>query len=362
MKLKSITLAALLPIAAYSQKVDLDRFSITVSVRQLPTAVKDTNYKTYSVECSSYADFNRSSVPLNADRLEIDGLKKLGSGGHYVAKVKFLSGRLEATGVDDIPHIEKNKEGAIVKETHTYKPYIEYSVSFGTELYDYKGTKLDVMSTNATSGSSSQNRKFYPAGNDREFNTYSDASNYYRNNSSSIANDVVNREFSKHLEASRSKLNSLIGWSVISWKDDLWINDAKKHPEFDKQQAIIAEFKTWSTQISGGRALSEDEVKKANEFLDYFESLKKKYPTDEKADKKLRYSAFYNKAIIYLYYLDNPTKAYDEGAGLIANEYDEKDGKSLQTKADNLKASLDRTKKKSRHFDIDLSDVKGPNE
>lgn len=361
MKLKSITLAALLPIAAYSQKVDLDKFSITTSVRQLPTAIKDTTYKTYSIESAEYADISYATVPLNnAQNLQIEGLKKINGTGHYVVKIKFIDARIERNGVEEIPKFEKNKEGVVTKQWTLYRPYIEYKISFSTELFDYKGAKLSNVHTHEGLSGTSKDRKYYLTS--TEYSKYSEASDYYSNNYRSIFKKLVGDEFNIHLGASQSKLNELIGFPVNNSQNYLWINDSKKHPEFDKQQAIIAEFKTWSSQITGSRSLNEDEIKKANEFLDYFESVKKKYATDEKADKKLRYSAFYNKGIIYLFFLDNPSKAYDEGAGLIANEYDEKDGKWLQTQADNLKMSLDKAKKKTRHFDIDLSNVKGPNE
>lgn len=341
---------------AYAQKVDLDKFSISTSYRQLPTAVSDTNYKTYSIEAPAYADISYATVPLNsAQDINIEGLKKLPSGGHYVVKISFIDARIDNNGNEEIKHVEKNKEGAVTKEWSTYKPFIEYSVSFKTDLYDYKGAKISTPNSHTVT-----KKKHSPTTN--EYTSSYDASKYYNNNYQSIFKKLIGDEFAVHIKNTENALNSQIGYRIVSTSEYLWMNDSKKHPEYDKQQAIIAEFKTWSTQINGGRSLTEDEIKKANEFLDYFESLKKKYATDEKADKKLRYSAFYNKAIIYLYFLDNPAKAYDEGAGLIANEYDERDGKTIQKDSDNIRMSMDKSKKKSRHFDIDLSKVKGPNE
>ena len=356
MKLKSLILSTLISSALCAQKVDLDKFSVTYNYRQLPTAAVDTNYKTYSIEAPADADIGYARVPLNsALDINIEGLKKLPSGGHYVVKISFVDARIDNNGNEEKKNTEKNKEGVVTKEWSTYKPYIDYSVSFKTELYDYKGTKLSTPSTHNVS-----KKRHYPTTN--EYSSSYESSKYYNNNYQSIFRKLIGDEFTTHVKNSESALNSQIGFRIVTDQGYLWINDSKKHPEYDKQQAIIGEFKTWSSQLGGNRALTDDEVKKATEFLDYFEGLKKKYATDDKADKKLRYSAFYNKGIIYLYFLDNPAKAYDEGAGLIANEYDERDGKWLQTQSDNLRASLDKSKKKSRHFAIDLSNVKGPNE
>ncbi len=83
-------------------------------------------------------------------------------------------------------------------------------------------------------------------------------------------------------------------------------------------------------------------------LIDYLQALKTKYTGDDKRNKKMRYSAFYNLSNIY-YYLDMPEKAKIEAEGLIKNDFDEKDGEELIKAADRLKEVFAKTNFKTRH-------------
>ncbi len=83
-------------------------------------------------------------------------------------------------------------------------------------------------------------------------------------------------------------------------------------------------------------------------LIEYFESLKTKYATDDKPGRKMRYSAYYNLAKIYLF-LDQPDKAIKEGEAFVANDYDPKDGKRLIEEANKLKELFAATKFTNRH-------------
>lgn len=354
-KSKAFLLAALLPSLSFAQKVDLDKFFIQRSYRELPTSVVDTTYKTYSIEAPTTAEISYATIPLPSGQdIDISGLKKLNSGGHYVVKLTFIDARIDGNGNVEKKESEK-KDGAVVREWMTYKPYIDYTCTFKSELYDYKGRKISNVYTHTVA-----KKRHFPT--DTYYNNSGDASNYYYNNYKSIFKRLISDEYATHIAETQTALNSSIGFRVVTNNTYTWMNNSKKHPEYDKQQSVIGEMKVWAAEISGSSALTEDQVKKANEFLEYFESLKKKYTSEEKADKKLRYSAYYNKAIIYLFYLDQPMKAYEEGNGLIANDYDTRDGKDFQSDADKIKMSMDKSKKKTRHFEINTSEFKGPNE
>ena len=84
-------------------------------------------------------------------------------------------------------------------------------------------------------------------------------------------------------------------------------------------------------------------------LLDYFESLKAKYPGDEKADKKMRYSAYYSLASLY-YYLNQPDKVIREANGLIKNDYDKKDGERWIEKAGSLQKVFAKHHLSERHM------------
>ena len=93
-----------------------------------------------------------------------------------------------------------------------------------------------------------------------------------------------------------------------------------------------------------------DDVKKSlGPVIKYYESIKKKYSSNSKADRKMRYASYFNLAKIY-YYLDEPDAAMREAGELSMNEYDEKDGKRLEAMATELKTILKLNKFHSRHF------------
>lgn len=85
--------------------------------------------------------------------------------------------------------------------------------------------------------------------------------------------------------------------------------------------------------------------------MDYFQTLKTKYASDDKQDRKMRYSAYYNLAALN-YLLDRPDKAIEEANGLISNDYDTSDGRKHIELAEELKKGLTKHNMDSRHMKI----------
>lgn len=83
-------------------------------------------------------------------------------------------------------------------------------------------------------------------------------------------------------------------------------------------------------------------------LVDYFNSLKIKYNSSDKAHKKIRYSSYFNLAKIYLS-IDEPEKAIKEAEGLITNDYDAKDGKEIIESATQLITEFKNAKTRTRH-------------
>ena len=80
-----------------------------------------------------------------------------------------------------------------------------------------------------------------------------------------------------------------------------------------------------------------------------------------KHDRKIRYASYFNLAVLY-YYLDDPQAMLREASGLVLNDFDARDGKGFETTAIRLKNLFEETKTYTRHFPIDTSTFKGPNE
>jgi hypothetical protein len=140
----------------------------------------------------------------------------------------------------------------------------------------------------------------------------------------------------------------------------MWIIDSRKHPEYSSHRNAFLQLKDVLFSISANKPLDgvREQVKPV---IDYFEGIKKRYTSTSKHDRKIRYASYFNLAVLY-YYLDDPQAMLKEAAGLILNDFDARDGKAFETTALRLKNQFEETKINTRHFTIDPSSFRGPNE
>jgi hypothetical protein len=148
-----------------------------------------------------------------------------------------------------------------------------------------------------------------------------------------------------------NELNDEFGYPVKSGADKLWILANKKHPE------QMAEYNAYLTVKNAFDKMNfaEPTTDIANEIKDaiaYFESLPTKYNEDEKAHRKIRYSAYFNLAKIY-YLLDNPAKSNEYCQKLIANDYDKSDGETMLKANNELQTLLKANQITNRHFAVE---------
>ena len=129
----------------------------------------------------------------------------------------------------------------------------------------------------------------------------------------------------------------------------LWILNNKKHPAYDSVQMVWKRFSDITKEMTAN-AIGATETKELKTIIAFFNRLKKEYNSDEKADRKLRYSCFYNNAVIYTHLLDNPAAALKEAEGLRDNGYDGSDAKELIKNAEDLQEVFAKHKTKTIHF------------
>ena len=113
-------------------------------------------------------------------------------------------------------------------------------------------------------------------------------------------------------------------------------------------------FKSITVKFNGAENVSESLKSELNPVIEYFTSLRTKYASDDKSDKKFRHCSYYTMAKIYLL-LDNPEAALKEADLLVSNAFDVKDADLLKRDATSM---IDRFKKNgvnSTHFPIDIS-------
>ncbi len=135
---------------------------------------------------------------------------------------------------------------------------------------------------------------------------------------------------------------------IVNKTDHLWILDNSSHPEYVEHQKAIRLVKGIMPTSTPNNSI-ETIKRELQPVLDYFESVKTKYKGTEKADKKIRYASYYNKAVLYLY-LDDPESAIKEASGLITNGFDTGDGKDLIQQANELLLLFQKNKTNTRHF------------
>ncbi|MFY7987350.1 MAG: hypothetical protein ACOVNP_00595 [Flavobacterium sp.] len=168
----------------------------------------------------------------------------------------------------------------------------------------------------------------------------------FNNNKDAIYSMKLRQFVDGSIEQVLNATGNKYGFVGVKTRDILWILDARNEEGKTQIEAIEAVKEIFK----GMKADEPINILEANlqPLIEYFESLKTKYPSDEKSHRKMRYSAYYNLAKIY-YYLDQPDKVIKEAEALIANDYDPKDGKRLLEEAISLKNLFSNSGFNTRH-------------
>lgn len=142
------------------------------------------------------------------------------------------------------------------------------------------------------------------------------------------------------------KLRELYCFSETSKRDILKTMNEKKHLENKTMQDKVDELHWLLQTMTYEKGLEKGQLQ---HLIDYFEDIPKRFTDpDLKADKQIRYMAYFNLAKIHLY-LDDPANALIYADALEANGHDTKAAKNLRKEAENLKEVLISIP--SRHFD-----------
>jgi len=346
----TVSFLALLTLA-YGQKVDLDKFNFTFEYRDLPTHPLNSEYKTYSLSFRTATTVRANYGDAGLENaINLQGWKKISDAkGHITITVSLEDVNITSSKITERVDIQKDKDGKETSRKYYYKAEVVYTWSGSVSVADYQGASVG----NAGLGSGSSK-----TWNSSEYGTYSAAADYYNNNRSSIRDQLVKGEVGEAISHLNTWLNSNYGYPAMKVHEILWILDSKKHPETPAQEKIWLSFKETVATVKPDNISAETKDKFA-EIIKYFDEIPSRFTTDDKGDKKLRYASYYNKAKIYLY-LDNPEAAIKEAESLIANGYDDGDGKRLKKEAEDLAALLKKNNATNRHFTIDLSTAAPP--
>jgi hypothetical protein len=353
MRFKSITLGLLLLAAAgaQAQKVDLDRYNFQGSYRILPKYPLGPDFTTQKISINASSSVRDGvSEGEMANSINIEGFKKITEKAHINVDIYMDDLMIEAADVAERVEEVKDKDGKVTGKNYYYRATATYSFSARATASDYKGNNLANWTLAARGDKKSWQSN--------EYSSRNAAAEYFNNNKYAIRNQLTKEQAMGALGNLNSALNGNYGYVSNREADILWMLDSKKHPENDAQKAAWASFKEAIGQITPDE-IPQAAKDKMLELTKYFDSVKVKYAGTEKGDKKMRYSSFYNNAKIYLY-LDMPELAIKEAEGLMANEYDEKDGKWLKADAEKMIKAFKTNNTTTRHFKIDLSKAEAP--
>ena len=335
----------------FGQKVDLDKYNFNASYLELPKASLDTSFRTFFVE------FDASPSILGTfegddpeDYVYISGWKRLSDNGHVKIITRLDDVIIEKGDVKERVEILKDKNGKETGKRSHYYLELVYTFSASAKLTDYKGNLVSSYSL-----ANRENRKTY---NTKEFSSFNDAFYFYKFKGFSFGKEIARNESVRALQILTNTLNYNFGFTQRTVTDFMWILDSKKHPEYNAHRKAWTTIKQAMFKMSADEPL--DEVREQLQpVIKYYQDIKRKYSSNSKGDRKIRYASFFNLAKIY-YYLDEPDAAMKEASELMVNEFDEKDGRRLEAAATELKNILKANKVTSRHFSIQSEQFQGP--
>jgi hypothetical protein len=347
------TAALIMPFLAISQKVpDLDKFKFTAEVRTLPAFQLDSSYRTYNVSVEGTKLMRTYLQEIEPERsVVVEGWKMLPKDGHIAVEVKLDDLLPETFSVKERVETVTDRTGRTIARTLYYQEVV-YTFSAMADVSDYKGAHVENIVL--------ADRGYKQVYTGPEFPFRAMAEGYFLVNSVSLTEKLYKSCVTRAMHYLSERMTADFGFGKATINDFMWIIDSKKHPEYTAHRNTFLALKDVLFSLSADIPL-EGVRAQVQPAINYFESIKKKYTSSSKHDRKIRYASYYNLAVLY-YYLDDPQAMLKEASGLILNDFDARDGKNLEASALRLKNLFSETKFSSRHFPIDISSLKGPYE
>jgi hypothetical protein len=353
---KNLYLIALFvfPLLLSAQKrVDLDRYRFNVQYRALPKLRIDSSYRTYHVYVEGtklMQSFLKDLEPEKTVRLE--GWKKLTKEGHLAIKIKLEDLLPESVSVKEKLYPVKDKTGKVTGSRTAYYQQVIYSFAANAAITDYKGMHImdQVLADRNT-------KQVY---NSPEFANRLLAEGYFVLNALNVTSDLYRSSVNKAIHLLNKRITDNFGFSEVTVNDYMWVIDSRKHPEYTANRQALQQLNETLFSFSASKPITNAREQVAP-AIKYFESIKKKYVSTSKHDRKIRYASYFNLAVLY-YYLDDPQSMMKEANGLVLNDFDSKDGQGFERTANWLKNQFQQTNIYTRHFPIDTASFKGPYE
>ncbi|WP_396193982.1 hypothetical protein [Flavobacterium sp.] len=337
--MKKLLLASflLIGLASSAQSTDLDPFDINYSYVNLPTKpIADKKNRTYSfvTNIDRNLQYNKPKYFIE-NQVTISGFEKKEKNGYLSVEVVLQNPAITKKDITNRISSSKDKSGRVTNKYY-YTVVYSYTQDGNAKVVSSDGKVNKVINFTAQRSAKSQEYENYSQAESFQYGIY----NLIRNN---FTNEVVT--------TLNNELNDEFGYPVKNGTDKLWILANKKHPE------QLAEYNAYLTVKNAFDKMNfaeptTDIANEVKESIAYFESLPNKYNEDEKAHRKIRYSAYFNLSKIY-YLLDNPEKSNEYCQKLIANDYDKSDGETMLKANNDLLTLLKANQTPNRHFTVE---------
>ena len=374
MKKTLIFLLFLVSITISAQKVDLDRFYFDVSYQILPKEPVTFEKRSFTseVKLGGKIQTYTNRVALN-DNIKIYGWKKTDENPtvkmelnieDFVERLITPEIRVEETR-DRQGKVTSRREYHYILATYSGRGYAKIvgprrvDQITAKQVEETKAKQAAVASTNrflknavvkkdssATNGGFKWSYDEEISVKSKEFDEPKAAMKDFYLNKGAFHDKTLRDYVTSVNNNFITGINDLYGFKAISTNQNLWILDAKNDEgatQIEAIQAVRALFKTMRADQP-----IEDLKSNMQPLIEYFDSLKTKYTDDSKPARKMRYSAYYNLAVIYLL-IDEPEKTIVEAEKLILNDYDKADGRELINRANRLLEDFKIANTKSTH-------------
>lgn len=336
---------------ATAQKVDLDKWYYTYTYRHLPAKPLSSEFTTYNIVVNAPRTIKNN---LPTEQLEslinLEGWRRVEANGHLEILVSLEDLMIEKSEIKERFEVKKDKDNKETGKTYYYWGEIVYTFSGRSIAKTYEGKIINTVEL-----ANGYTKNVYKT---TEYSNYKDASAYLANNREQLRDQLIRTSVQNAFKTYEQRLNYDYAFPIYSERDYVWLNAARRHPEFEPAAVAVKNIKELMPKVRGDEPL-DAAMANMKPTLDYLESVITKYTGKEKEDKKLRYSSYYTLSKLYLA-LDQPDLAIKYANDLAANDYDTGDAKSLIKDAETVKEQMALNNMKSRHFYIDTSKMEPP--
>lgn len=354
MKKTAIIPFLIISISVFAQKsVDLDRYRFSVQLRSLPSVKIDSTYRTYDVDVTTTKLMDQFFLQADPGKtIKLEGWKKLPSNGHISIQVKLGDILPGDASIKERVITQRTGNGVITTSKTMYCQEVTYTFEARAVITDYTGMHLGDEQL--------ASRSYKQVYRSPEFSNKIIAEGYFLVNSVAITKELFRMASTNAMHALNRRINELYGFETVQTDDFMWSIDSRKHPEYDNWRKALRETTDvlFSMNASDPITGAREQLQSA---INYFESIKRDYNSEKRHDRKLRYGAYFNLAVIY-YYLDDPQAMMREANGLALNDFDSNDANGFKQTATWLKNVFEQNNIYTRHFPIDTEQYEGPGE